>query len=410
MFKLYSFFSSITIPLILINIFLRVLKNKEDKNRYIERFGKPTIVRPKDEIIWIHASSIGEFKSSHSIIEEFSKKYSILVTTTTKSAADYVKKNYSKKVMHQYAPFDIKIWILRFLKYWKPKIILWIESDLWPNTLNTIKNKQIKCIYLNARISPKSFRRWKFFKNNYSELLNTFNSIFAQSLNDQLRLKILSNNEIEFIGNLKLANKNFELEIKNLNFEKNNTIMFASTHLGEEEKIYLVIKKLIKKDKNLKFIIAPRHPERSSSIANFFKKNYLPVDLESSEINISKIKIIDSFGNLENYFKKSDIVFLGGSLTNNGGHNPIEAARHNCAIISGQNVFNWQNVYDEMVKKNACYLINNSNKLLATIENLINNDDMLKKTKINAKKFSKNNFFDDEKIINLINNILHNNA
>ena len=97
-------------------------------------------------------------------------------------------------------------------------------------------------------------------------------------------------------------------------------------------------------------------------------------------------------------------------MSNNGGHNPIEPARHNCAIIAGNNVFNWQNIYDEMVQENACYLINNSKKLLKIIENLISNEDMLIKYKKNAFKFSKNNFFDHEKIINIINNIFNNNA
>ena len=218
MFKLYSFFSFIAIPLILINIFLRLLNNKEDKNRYKERFGKSSVKRPDKEIIWIHAASIGEFKSSHCIIEEYNKKYSILVTTTTKSAADYIEMNYSGKVIHQYAPFDVKIWILRFIKYWNPKIVLWIESDLWPNTLNIIKRDKIRCIFLNARISPKSFNRWRLIKNSYIQLLDTFSSIFAQSKNDQKRLQYLSVKKIEFIGNLKLSNKNFGINNPVINY------------------------------------------------------------------------------------------------------------------------------------------------------------------------------------------------
>ena len=111
MFKLYRLISFIATPLIFINIFWRIIQNKEDKDRYKERFGKSSIQIPQKKIIWIHAASVGEFKSSHIIIETYYKSYSILVTTTTKSAAEYASKYYAGKIIHQYAPFDVSIWV-----------------------------------------------------------------------------------------------------------------------------------------------------------------------------------------------------------------------------------------------------------------------------------------------------------
>ena len=167
MFKLYRFLSFIAIPLIFFNICWRIIQKKEDKQRYKERFGKSSIQIPQNKIIWIHAASVGEFKSSHIIIETYYKKYSILVTTTTKSAAEYASKYYAGKIIHQYAPFDVDIWVKRFIKYWKPQLVLWIESDLWPNTLSIIKKNKIQSILINARISPLSFNRWKKIGKNY---------------------------------------------------------------------------------------------------------------------------------------------------------------------------------------------------------------------------------------------------
>ena len=407
MFKLYRFLSFIAIPLIFFNICWRIIQKKEDKQRYKERFGKSSIQIPQNKIIWIHAASVGEFKSSHIIIETYYKKYSILVTTTTKSAAEYASKYYAGKIIHQYAPFDVDIWVKRFIKYWKPQLVLWIESDLWPNTLSAIKKNKIQSLLINARISPQSFNRWKRIANNYNELLKTFSNVFAQSREDLKRLQSLTDKKIEFIGNLKLANvadtKNFPV----LSKKSNLSIMLASSHKGEEEKLIPLIKKLYVKYSNTQFYLAPRHPERSSSIKKMFNHKKLKCTKESNlNYKNSRVIIVDSFGNLASYFHKSDIVFLGGSLSKSGGHNPIEPAKYNCAIISGNHVFNWQNIYDEMVKEQACYIINNLEKLEDLLEKLINDEDILEKSKQNALNFAQKKFFDEEKLIDIINNNL----
>ena len=115
---------------------------------------------------------------------------------------------------------------------------------------------------------------------------------------------------------------------------------------------------------NTQFYVAPRHPERSSSIEKMFNHKKLKCTKESNlNYKNSRVIIVDSFGNLASYFHKSDIVFLGGALSKSGGHNPIEPAKYNCAIISGNHVFNWQNIYDEMVNEKACYIISNIEKL-----------------------------------------------
>ena len=204
MLKIYQIISTIFLPLIIINIFIRIYRKKADKVRFIERFGKPTVKKNNEKkILWIHAASIGEFKSSDLIIDRYHKVFHILVTTTTKSSADYIKEFYNNKVVHQYIPFDVSIWCSRFLNFWKPNLILWIESDIWPNMLNKIREKDINCLYLNARISPYSFKKWKNAKNFYKKSLKNFNKIFAQSADDKKRIHELTNLQIDYIGNLK---------------------------------------------------------------------------------------------------------------------------------------------------------------------------------------------------------------
>ena len=160
-----------------------------------------------------------------------------------------------------------------------------------------------------------------------------------------------------------------------------------------------------------KFFIAPRHPKRSKIIYQLIRSKGLNVEYNSKiKNNDSKFIIIDSFGKMDEFYNKSDIVFLGGSLTNNGGHNPIEAAMANCAIITGPNVFNWQNLYEEMIEKNCCKMISQPKELEIEIIKLIKDKNHLKNIKNNALIFSKNVFFDEDKLLNLLNKKLEYNA
>ena len=398
MLKIYQIISNFLLPIIIINIFIRIYKKKEDKERYVERFGKPTVKKLDGrKILWIHAASIGEFKSSDLIIDRYHREFHILVTTTTKSSADYIKEFYKNKVIHQYIPFDISIWCSRFLNFWKPNLILWVESDIWPNMLNKIKERNISCLYLNARISPNSFHKWKKAKNFYKYSLQNFDKIFAQSKNDKKRIQELTSLKIDYIGNLKLVKS------KNINYVKNNDksniVTIASTHSNEEKKIIKSIKKTIR-EFNLKIYLAPRHLERIDIIKQELKKEGLSFSLESKKnYNENNIVIVDSFGKLDKYFKISDLVILGGSfLKNIGGHNPIEPASYGCVVITGKYVDNWTNIYEDMVKANSCILVNEFKEINIKMKELLNSSFEIKKIQADALEFSKRPFFEKEKL------------
>lgn len=406
MFKIYYYLSYFLIPAISINLLFRISKNKEDSSRYKERIGKTDIdYEFRKKIIWLHAASVGEFKSCDLIIEKYYKNFQILVTTTTKTSAEYVKNYYSDKVIHQYIPFDVPIWCSRFLNFWNPCLVLWIESDIWPNMLRIIKKKKIKCLYVNARVSPKSFNKWKYFKSLYSSSLSTFSRIFAQSPNDLRRIKILSNYKVDYLGNLKLSNIISNENIENI--EKIFTIMIVSSHELEEEKVISNINEIIK-NKNVKICIAPRHPKRINEILKILKKYNLGYTLESSkDQTIKDVLIIDSFGNLNDYFQKSKIVILGGSFVNKGGHNPIEPAKYGCALISGKYVYNWQNIYEDMVKEKACIMVKDINDLKKRIDELMSNKILIENFKKKALDFSNKKFFEDEILFNEIDMVLN---
>ena len=397
MLRIYQILSTLLIPVIIFNIFIRIYRKKEDRLRFVERFGKPTVKKNSEKkILWIHAASIGEFKSSDLIIERYHKVFDILVTTTTKSSAEYIKEFYKNKIIHQYIPFDVSLWCSRFLNFWKPNLILWIESDIWPNMLNKIRERDINCLYLNARISPTSFKKWKNTKNFYKDSLKNFNKIFAQSANDKKRIHKLTNLPIDYIGNLKLA-KNINNPAINKNQSKIMTI--ASTHSNEEENIIRSIKKTIR-EFNLRIYLAPRHPERINTIKQELNKEGFSISVETKkEYEKNNIVIIDSFGRLDQYFKISDLVILGGSFSKNiGGHNPIEPASYGCVVISGKYVDNWTNIYEDMVKANSCIMVNKFEDIDIKMKELLNNNLEIKKIQTNALEFSNRSFFEKEKL------------
>ena len=408
--NLYKFLGLLFIPIIKLNLFFRILNGKENKKRFNERFGKSSLSRPKGEIVWIHATSVGEFKSADFLINKFYKEYKILVTTTTLSAANFAEKNYGDKIIHQFAPLDIIFWVEKFLKKWRPKLVIWIESDLWPITTHLLKKNKIKTLLVNVRMSPKSFKRWSMIKFFYKQMTDCFAEIFAQSQLDKLRIEKLTNRNVKYIGNLKLSTKSNVHNKKNSNIEilKNSKVlMFASTHHKEELLFLPIIKSLLSKIKNLKIIIAPRHPERSNEILSLYKNSGISINLASeNDIDENNVLIINSMGNLVSYFISSDIVFLGGSFVKKGGHNPIEPALNNCAILSGPSIYNWQNIYEEMYNDQACIIFDEILKLEKFLLDILKDSKKINNLKEKSKKFAKKEFFDSKKFIDIIDNLI----
>ena len=412
MIYLYKIIGFILIPIIKVNIQLRIKKNKEIKSRYKERYGSSNYkFNNNKKIIWIHAASVGEFKSSDYFIKKYNENFNLLITTTTVSAAKYAIENYGNNIIHQFAPLDIDIWINKFLNNWKPNFIIWIESDLWPITLHNIKMKKIKAILVNLRLSPKSLKKWKLFPSFYNNLLDSFEEIFVQSQMDQQRIKEITQRKINFIGNLKFTSLNQNLkesQIISTNKDSNiKHLMLTSTHLKEESLLLPMIKKLLEEFKNIRLTIAPRHPERSKEILSLCSSLNLESQLLSKKNGDSnKVLIIDSFGILSNYFDISDIVFLGGSLIPAGGHNPLEPASYKCAILTGPHIFNWQNIYDDMIEKKSCLKVESIEELKISLKNLLNNEDKIENMKTNSFNFAKNQFVDTKSLDNIISSYL----
>ena len=359
-------------------LYFRILKKKECPLRYKEKLGISHKTRNNGYLIWFHCSSIGELKSIFPIIDHYLKKNQILVTTSTLSSNEVFQKKYynTNNIIHQYAPIDSPQIIKKFFKKWKPNIVFFIESEIWPNQIFYAKNNNIPIILLNARISNKSFIKWKLIKNSMNKILNCFDLILCQSNESSDYFNYFGNNNIKMLGNLKfVVSEDFENKEENLNLQKRLVFIALSTHPTEEEVCVKIHSSLKSQHPNLLTIIIPRHINRIPEIQKIIinnKLNFLIAESLDNFKNNTDILIINSYGNTKKILKSSKYVFIGGSLVDHGGQNPIEVAYNNSLIFHGPHVHNFTEIYNFLNKENIAFKINSEAELINQLKEKIN--------------------------------------
>ena len=358
------------------NFFLkiRISKKKEDPIRYKEKLGFYKIEN-NHPVIWFHASSLGEVKSIVPLIFHYSKKGNvrILITTVTLSSSEYCAKIFknNSRVIHQFAPLDTPIIVKKFLEHWKPIISIFVESELWPNLI--FQSKKIsKLILLNARLSKKSFSRWKLIKKFSQNMLEQFDSITAQSKEVKSLIEFFNIKNVNFYGNLKFISMDDLSNDHAFNFEKKiaHTWIAMSTHRGEEEFVIKTIKNIKEKKIISQCILIPRHIARINEITNLVATNNLTYQLKSQEpspLENKDLYIVDSYGEAKKIFSKVSLVFLGGSIIPHGGQNPLEPAHEGCSIFHGPNVHNFTEIYDFLDSNGISKLVTSADSLASNL-------------------------------------------
>lgn len=381
----YLLLTSLLEPVIRLWLGIRLLRGKEDAGRFGERFGKTDKKRPKGELIWFHAASVGEANSVLLLINRIREaypKYKILLTTGTVTSARLMAKRLPEGVIHQYVPVDTPRATREFIYHWKPDIAFWVESELWPNLIYTTRETGCFMGMINARMSRRSYVSWKRFPDMIKELINCFDCIFAQSDYDAVRLQGLGRREVQCFGNLKydaalLPCDENELATLQGVIAGRPVWLAASTHEGEEAMIARAHSILALRRPNLLTIIVPRHPQRGEDIAAILRKNHR-VTLRSKHQPIAahvQMYIADTIGELGLFYRLSEIVFMGGSLVEHGGQNPLEPARLSCAIITGPHTMNFYDTYRDMEDVHAIMRATGPENLAAVVDNLMNNSD-----------------------------------
>ena len=355
-FFIYQTLISIILLFSPIIIIYRTFKNKENKFSLKEKFSFPSKKRGNGNLIWFHGSSVGEIISAIPIIRKYEKNKNIkkiLITSSTLSSSKILNNINFKKTIHQFYPIDHFFFSNKFLNYWQPSAAIFLESEIWPSMFRSIKKNKIPLILLNARITQKTFNRWYKIKNFSNTIFNLIDIAYPQNLETKIFLKSLDVKHIKSIGNLKFIDNDqhrYNKIDKNLfsQFKNHEIFIAASTHDKEELFAAKVHKILKKKKKNLITIIIPRHINRVDQIINDAKSLDLNVITHSSKnkkLKDKDIYIVDTFGESKKFYKISTSVFLGGSIVNKGGQNPLEPARFGAKILHGPNVDNFKEIY-----------------------------------------------------------------
>jgi 3-deoxy-D-manno-octulosonic-acid transferase len=337
----------------------RLQQGKEDPARVDERRGLSSDTRPHGPLVWIHGASVGEVLAAAALIERLRElNLRILLTSGTVTSAAIVAKRFPADIIHQYVPYDSPRYVGRFLDHWRPSLALFIESDLWPNLILSSAARRLPMVLINGRMSPRSFPRWRRASNTISALLETFEVCLAQSESDADRFATLGARNVLVTGNLKLDVPAPPADPAKLDklmsmIRGRPVILAASTHPGEDEILVETHRTLAGFFQGLLTVIVPRHPDRGNAIASIVAGAGLRLKQRSHEelpAASTDIYIADTLGELGLFYRLAGIVFMGGSLVEHGGQNPIEAVKLGSAIVHGPHVFNFSDVYDALDK------------------------------------------------------------
>jgi 3-deoxy-D-manno-octulosonic-acid transferase len=355
--RFYRRLSYAVAPLVPALIRRRLKQGKEDPERVGERRGVSRDRRPEGPLVWIHGASVGEILAAAALVEKLrSLNFRILLTSGTTTSAAIVAKRFPADIIHQYVPYDSPRYVARFLDHWRPSLALFIESDLWPNLILASAARRLPMVLINGRMSQRSFPRWRRFSGTISALLGRFDVCLAQSRLDAERFAALGSPSVITTGNLKLDVPAPPADAARLEWLMSVTrgrviIVAASTHPGEEEVLVDVHRVLSGIFPSLLSVIVPRHPQRGEAIAHMIEASGLQVALRSHEelpTAATHVYVADTMGELGLFYRLAPIVFMGGSLVEHGGQNPIEAVKLGAAIVHGPHVFNFTDVYEAL--------------------------------------------------------------
>ena len=331
-----------------------------------------------EDLIWIHGVSVGETVAASPLISEIRElypHYKIIFSTVTNTGREMAKKLIAADGLI-YFPFDFPWTVKKVLTLLKPKLVILMETELWPNFIRTANSMGTKVMLANGRISERSARRYKFLGSFFKEMLNKIDVLAMQSEQDlRYILDLGAEREKVFnFGNTKydLSSNDIDPRIKGkftneLQIEGAYPVLVVgSTHANEEEELIPVYKKLKDEYENLVMILAPRHLERLNEIQPLYEKLGIPTvrrtELISSNRKASVI-FLDTIGELFSVYSVADLVFIGGTLAKIGGHNILEPAAHGKTIFVGPYMYNFKEIFQLFLKHKACIQVGNNKEL-----------------------------------------------
>jgi len=379
---LYRTVTALGAPAITWYLARRLARGKEDPARFHERRGEARRPRPDGLLIWVHGASVGESLTMLPLIERLLSDrpdLNILVTTGTVTSAALLAERLPAGAFHQYVPVDRLPYVRRFLDHWRPDLVLWAESEFWPNLVTLPAARGVPMVLVNGRVSPGSHTGWQRYRGLIAKMLAGFQLCLAQADTDAERLTTLGAANVQTAGNLKYAAPPLPADTDALAALRaalgdRPCWLAASTHAGEEAIAGQVHQTLKAGHDGLLTVIVPRHPERGADIARQLQANGLSVVRRGAGAAVdaaTDIYVADTLGELGLFFRICPISFMGKSLVDLGGQNPLEPARLGSAIVFGPHMWNFPDITRDLIDAGAGETVADADALAAAVSRLL---------------------------------------
>lgn len=362
----------------------RSSRGKEDAARLAERRGIASLAPPDGVVIWCHAASVGESLAAAPVIKHLCAMpdVRVVLTTGTTTSAAIMSTRLPDGAQHQYAPWDRTAWVSRFLDHWQPHLSIRMESEIWPNTLNALKSRNIPVAIINGRLSAETVRGWSRIPRTARYVFNGIDLVIAQSPTFAAAFEHLGCRTVEVAPNLKLSAERLPVDDALLATTQNAigsrpVWLAASTHDGEEQAAIKVHQAISNQTSDLLTIVAPRHPHRGPEIRTLAEHAGLHTAQRSLNQPVrsdTDFYIVDALGELGLFYSLSPIVFVGKSLFTTGGQNPVEAAHFGCAILFGMHMENFEDIAEAMIANGSAVQVKDEDDLQRQVAALIGDD------------------------------------
>lgn len=380
---LYSLLLTLMLPGILAFLWYRGLKDRRYRERWPERLGAGPVPEASG-ILWIHAASVGEVIAATPMVRalrEQAPDRPILVTTMTPTGAERVRAAFGDQVMHAYIPLDLPWMVNAFIRRVKPSALVIMETEVWPNLVNACARRGIPVILANARLSEKSASGYARVAPLTLPAFRSLDWIAAQSDADAQRFRAMGvrSQQLSVTGSIK-----YDLRIPEAVRDEAAALresfgggrpvwIAASTHDGEDGPVLAAHRRLLQRYPQALLVLVPRHPERFDAVARLTEQQGLTLARRTAADDpaSAQVYLADTMGELLMLFGGADIAFIGGSLIERGGHNPLEAAAWSLPVLTGPNVFNFVSVFERLADEQAVRFVDGTDALAAVLEELV---------------------------------------
>ena len=362
----YNFLLHLLLPFVYLRLLWRGRTTPTYAQNIEQRFGGHKKL-PQGGIV-IHAVSLGETLASQPLVNALLTQYPnlpLIITNTTATGAERTRALWGDKVHQCYLPYDYSWAMRRFLEHSRPKLIIVMETELWPNLIDQAKQLTIPVMLANGRLSAKSATGYGKIPSLVTPMLQALTVLAAQDQDTAQRFQDLGTPEstIQVTGSLKfdltipddLTLRADELK-QQWQLQTRPIWVAASTHEGEDEIVLTAFKQIQQQFNNALLILVPRHPERFDKVADLVAKQSFSIARRSQQQAITpevSVFLGDSMGELLLWFALADVAFVGGSLVNVGGHNPLEPAALAVPIVTGMTMFNFKQITDILLQAGA---------------------------------------------------------